>query len=1229
MKNEKKVVVVPVFLRVCLALILLLACAGFENSHSSASPKGTRRTDYSGSAQNWALTRKLTLPPPLLETWEADALHGFKAGAVVQDADAGNGRSVFLKPHTTDTLQWDLALPRAGYYSIHVWARCQGDFSGLKNRAFLEAKIGAQTILLRVNFLDQHESIAHFNFVADEKGPRSVVLRVPDLSQIGLLIDKVELRDLFGNLARNAVKRKQVLWTSEEIQTLRKSAVVEAKPALSPEQRDKRDEELWSINPSPYLPVDSFGGYDPLVPAINPKTGKPAHWIMKDKVLDNASHGWPYSGGVSARDRFYVEDKNTGDVFPSNDYASGDLTSGDFADSGWGWDSRNSALQTVREQKFGVNAGDYFFVANSNCSAWRLLEKELVQSSDMYLKTGNADYGRDAAILFAQMAYLYPLIDFNMVSAQALTTDVRFSPYDSSVGGYVYSSWQSQAMTRMARAYDAIFPYLYPNAPQPVLDFLQKKLPSLHNGEDLRQLIETNLLQYPADQALRRHLRGAEGVWETAVATLATVQQDPKTTGPWLHELWTRAWMGNVNEGGLPDAITNEGLRDGCPNIGQPNYASHWQTLALIADLLNRYVQAGGDPKYDLSDPLRYPKVLAATTFPLQVRGAGGFQSDAGEGYTSPRDAIRPYPEKMDQPQQRAAYRIAFEKLGDARAAVMLTLLGRTTEPDELWSRIEKAAAPYGGNPFLFNATRALNGFGLIYLEAATQATNLAKKRALAMRTSVAFGHGHADALDIEMYAHGIRAVPDLGLRYTTPDTKASRLHNVVEVDGKDFVNGPSNASGTSWADHLQDAGWIRFAEAHSRAATLPQVKTFRRAVAMVDVDEYNSYAFDIFSVSGGKQHTWCFHGPLYKDFTINTPLSQATGPWQSYLKGYTNPQSGEAPDVLETDWTAQQGEDVHVRSRLFGVGKLPVATGDSTSFKDIKFLYVRRNSETDNLSSRWLQLIETYQSTPFIKATRDLSTPEVAALEIELMDGRRDIVFYDPSPGATRHLPGTPGAIEFSGRFGSVRFAADGALEKMYLLGGTLLRVKGRELRIPQAEQTAKILNVNYEQDRVWLDQPLKNASGRMAVIAAAPRTAAFDVAKLEMDGRAVTFTGTARVYGSPLEAVKGDTIQFALPLSQRRADPDYYDGMTLTNEAHDKFWHVRSTLDNKSVKLDAPAQDSDFTDSDGDGRREVFIYEFGPGETLRLASYASATREGGGYKVESDVDAKVTEQR
>ncbi len=1196
-----------------LVLTLLMMFVSLAPAAEQAAPapraKGSRRTNFAGSAQNWALTRELTRDEPLLQTWNPEQCAGFAPQDLVPDSDGSDGKSVLLRRDGSNALSWTIDFPRDSYYAIFVRARSDAQYDSDRDRVNMTCTVGDLTIRMRLNYLDQHEYVTHFRLPIRAAGARQVTVRLATPSALDLYVDLLELRDVLGNCPRGAFKQQQTLYTAQEIAELRRGTKVEKPSPRSTAERAARDAQLWAIQTSPYLPISAPISYEPMVPAINPKTGQPAKWQFVDPVLEQASHGWPVPADAAPlpSDRFKVRDANTGMIFPSNDYAAGDLSSGDFPDDGWGWDARqHSQNEAVLGQAFGSNVGMYYFVASHTIHSWRYLESELLKACQSYLETGDPEFAHDGAVLLAELANVYPIFDFNVQAQRNMQGESRWLPWAASHGGWLYSSWQAAALARIARAYDQLFPYL--NDPQAVagaLGFVHSQLPHIQTAQDLRALIETNLLQYPSDQAIRRHLAGANGGWEYCVATLLAVQQDPRATQALAQELWTRAFMSNLNQGGVQDVLVNEGLRDGSNEIGQANYAAGWLAFPVVAELLERYVNAGGDPRYRLTTPAQRARLVAAGLFPIDVRGAGGFQTNVGEGYTTPRDTIRQYPERQAVIEQRAAYRMSFEQAHDPRAAAMLQLLKRAEEPDSLWSAVEAAAAPFAGNPFRFNRTRALHGFGLLYLEAGVGADDLTHQRAAVLRTGIGYGHADPDDLDLELYAHGMRVLPDLGMRYTKPDSRRTRMHNVVEIDGRDFINGPSHAKGTSYADQLVDAGWVRYAEAHGRAKTLPQVREFRRAVVLVDVSPSESYTLDVFTVTGGNQHMWCFHGPVHRGFAHNASPVELDDAWQKYLNGYAQPSAGVAPAILETRWQAATGDDVHLTSRLLNVEGLAVGMGGGVSFKDMDFVHVRRTGQ--DLQSRWTQVLEPYQGQPFIEKVIDRSTAAVAAVEIVTRYGQRDLLCYNPTP----KQPCTVAGITFTGRLAVVRRdAGTGKLRQLLLAGGSALQVDQQALTLAGAEQRAVVTGFDEVSNTVTLDAPVRLPTelDRLCVVGSAPRAVPFQVTAVDAEGRQLKLLGSPRVFQSPAQLGSGVTVKLALPLALRRADPDYYLGAALhTERGQQQSWRVVQTPDHQTLVLDRELSAADLVDADGDGQTYIYLDELTVGDALTIPTYAA----------------------
>ena len=117
--------------------------------------------------------------------------------------------------------------------------------------------------------------------------------------------------------------------------------------------------------------------------------------------------------------------------------------------------------------------------------------------------------------------------------------------------------------------------------------------------------------------------------------------------------------------------------------------------------------------------------------------------------------------------------------------------------------------------------------------------------------------HGHADALTLGLFAHGLDLLPDLGYPpvqfggWGAPRAtwyKKTASHNTVTIDRQNQPSGEGET--TLWVDE----GPVRAIRAKVPAANNGQ--RYERTIVQVDVSEDLFYIVDVFRVEGGKEHT-------------------------------------------------------------------------------------------------------------------------------------------------------------------------------------------------------------------------------------------------------------------------------------------------------------------------------------------------------------------------------------
>src|ERR1051325_6293653 len=116
----------------------------------------------------------------------------------------------------------------------------------------------------------------------------------------------------------------------------------------------------------------------------------------------------------------------------------------------------------------------------------------------MYRNTGDERYARKGAILLARLAYMYPCFDWSYQSVEGLAWD-RPDAIHARWGRIVLygAGMESQIEIPLYEAYDLLFDYIRTN--QELATFVGTKVPWIKSPEDLRRMIDRNLLTLGAE----------------------------------------------------------------------------------------------------------------------------------------------------------------------------------------------------------------------------------------------------------------------------------------------------------------------------------------------------------------------------------------------------------------------------------------------------------------------------------------------------------------------------------------------------------------------------------------------------------------------------------------------------------------------------------------------------------------------------------------------------------
>jgi hypothetical protein len=1129
------------------------------------------------------------------------------------------------------------------------------------------------TYRLRIGYCDEFYSVAEFYFHATERRHYRAEVSVDKGSAVELLVHNISLDDMLAGLDRRAIKTHQTIATPEEKAVLaaglpaEQRRVVDNVKPLTPEERLARDEAIWKWFP----PINAQGAtlLNSLPTGVAGKTGE---------QITEEFGSWEYDQNVDhsrgmvlsydpARQRTLLTNKKMGLSYTVDDwYARKPLPDPyPYKDDGAGLfypDPKDPAkgvyLAPIAAATQSRYRDAYFGYGGLGNSYGRII----------YL-SGNKDLMYDAALSLIRYAWQFPTVD----SANFLTELAAASPngYDMRTRQrHDKAYWMAhyQLYEVPIRDYDLLFPFIRGN--EQLAQSVARFIPWVRDSSDLIKLLDVYLVQFSA----RRTMRYLDVTVPTGISTMAAALGDTKVTDPWMEWLFSRTSVYPLPPAGLQDVMISGNDREGAQYLASAFY-SRGEAASYAAAALDRYRAAGGNSRFDLSNAAIYPKPLAHCQWLLRTLTGGC-------------DAIRIGDVNGPGVKQGAAlassmegFRNGWRWSGDPRFAWMIVnLRGRKGESDDEWNRLSDAAAALKRAPWLDQRSRSVENWGTT-LETGVEHDDFRFRRSVMVRTGAGVGHQHSDALDLQVFAHGMCAVMDGGQRggYSEPSDRMTRIHNLVEVDGRDHL-------AYGWTQALSDASGARYL----RAEAIPPAgcTLFRRQTALVDVDEGkgsqvlsaeqqkpgarlsrdvttpNSYVFDVFRVTGGKVHSYCCHGTVNDAFewnAVNTrPVAHVekesgeTDSDDKYLSPFQLSKdkkfAADAPELLQATWRQVRFEkDTQggvseeailgpnfspetprrfTRWHLFGMKGMRALQAPVVMHKagyQWTAMMVLNRSAGKALDSAYPAIVEPYVGVPFITAQRQVVVEgneedalRAVAVGVETANGRKDLCFADGRPDKIRHL----GAIEVSGEFALVSVTEDG-LVRAALTGGTRLSAPEVRLSVGRREWTGTIRRVEYHKKTIWIDQSWPGVTpGQVLEITGPTCKTSYTVASVKREGEGcrIVLTHGADFYRAPVTQVlpEANRVDGRLFLPPGR---ESISGMTVSNDTMTKFWRVQRNKGN-DLYLDGTVAASDFAPSGA-----VRIWEYGVGDNVRLATFVGVHRTAdGAWEVTGNADAEVT---
>lgn len=931
--------------------------------------------------------------------------------------------------------------------------------------------------------------------------------------------------------------------------------------------RAREDAALWALVPGQDLPrtID--------VTLTRSPAGTTRQGCLSCGHAIDRFGSFPYEPEIERLD-WKLTCPSCGSVFPTNDfgayYRSGIDERGLFnpakADRRLLFNTAHAAPDDPLRQ-FGVDDGFGYIDAAGNghrfvgyfaWKYWRWLVEGVTSLADAYVYTGDAAYAHKAAVLLDRIADVYPEMDWKPYADRGWF----HSDANRGVGKIEGAIWETNVARKLAESYDAILSGTVDD--EALWAFLSQqaqryRLPTAKGTRaDFVRGCDERLLRTIYRGVLSGQIRGNEGMQQMAVASSALALNTNPETSAWLD------WLFAPDGGAIPGLIVSQFDRDGGTDEAAPNYAPF--AGQLFSRLAARLYGYPGYARADLWKP--FPALAAtfglAARMPLLGRAVPNLGDSGATGLVSlapadPKFCAQGFRFTGDPALAVLAYRLN----GNSAAGLGRDVFEADPEATErAIARLGNAAGarPVGG--------QVMTGYGLAMLEAGPS-TN--QGWGLALNYGRTTRHGHADGLGFDLFGYGLWLAPDFGYPEFATNwpsrnewTVNTLAHNTVMVDGRMQPRG--------WGGKLTLYRQLRgfgVVEVDGRAS-YPTLQAYDRTLALVETPGGNgAYVVDIFTVRGGRDHLWSFHGPpgpmtatglnlvrqeqgTYAGETVAFAQSPGAFPVGfSYL--YDVARQARPPEFA-VDWQVEPGyrgakaeDDVRVRLQVVGASdEAALAWGDPPQNKvgnprRLGFVLLRRQaSGVAELASTFVAVIEPYRRTPTVKSVKRLAAPEgQGGLQVELAGGETDLFFWSETGGRPVWQQG---GMTFSGRIGWLRRAPTKEVQRAVLVEGTVLRAGAADLR-GAAAITGHVEAMN--RDLVgggWIglraDQPIDErvVGQTIRIENENERDACYVIERVESAGdHARIYCGAVsfvRDYASPTMTLRGQTV------------PAHYDG-------------------------------------------------------------------------------------
>lgn len=883
-----------------------------------------------------------------------------------------------------------------------------------------------------------------------------------------------------------------------------------------------------------------------------------------------------------------------------------------------------------------------------------------------------------AGLILAKFAIVYPTYRLEAIDINSnMSKPSAYLSYPwgrwslRRTGKFEYDGWAGSREGQIATAIDYLWPYLTDS--QSYADDVTRFVPWIEGDTNNVKIMLWMLLRSLAfDQGYRS--RGGDpmqvglalqsGIMSSNLMnpSLATLEVTPSAA----NGSWKKHYAGTYT-------------RDGINLIGSSFYIPGENVLISGPDKTRRYKELGNSVgAIDISDATQFKKLGEFVDWYCDNRVGFGYDASFGDAGMS----INEGPGLEMGNDSAFLLKLWRVKNNSRLSKYLVDVIGRSGQTDAEWLATTEQAATVATNIRKSSQSRIYGGVGLGILEHNPATTNQLEAGAIVLRAVGGYGHDHGDHLDLNIYALGSRMGTDIAQRnegenVTYPRAVATRVHNVVEIDGYNHEKNINNG----WPGGDSEGGYSQYTAFSTNGssqmigadlwhgASHSNVDYHHRDIALTRIDATNFYVVDFQRVNGGRFHSWSFHGAdvggeiggfSISVSTTNTPLDftdtetcnpaffmrkhAVTAPYN--IKAF----EGGAGSKIYSEWRlgrtatsagAIRNADGNPASDTTTIAPEQAMFGSAYSaLSPRKFVRATLFDRTNDLvGTAWLfssayHILQprTYVFTPgttyFTNLTERSGT--WAAMYDPYLEGSRVVISESSLPtdsgltnafqpkvlevvsavGTDRHYSSatngnfSSGGDSWSGTYGFTR-RVDGAVSEWKLVGGTNLSAGGAVISVATNALKATIASAQWASNTFVLSSPwpgvkrtgwhrIRNDNHETSYHITGwsnDTTVAYreDALCGELDVSSATDSGVT------CSSAAGGMVLATYP--KRGA------GITAANEARNKIFSGNYGGSTSVTRTSGDSiTTSDFTDADGDGFTSVFLYDFGPGDTVEV---------------------------